>query len=118
MRALLVYRADESQDKLRQFDEIDLVYAHNDPMAYGGYLAARDAGREKEIKFLGIDGLPHEGCKWVAEGRLAATFLYATPGVKGLEAALRILAGEKVEKKITLPTATITKENAPKFMNR
>ena len=35
---------------LKSFDKIDLVYGHNDPVAYGAYLAAKDAGREKEIK--------------------------------------------------------------------
>jgi hypothetical protein len=30
-------------------------------MAYGAYLAAQDAGRDKDIKFIiGIDGLPDE----------------------------------------------------------
>lgn len=103
---------------LQQFEHIDLVYAHNDPMAYGAYLAAQDAGREDQIHFIGIDGIPNEGCKWVVEGKLSATFLYATPGIQGLEAAIRILKGEKVEKKITLPTAAITNENVESFMNR
>jgi len=26
---------------LKQFDKIDLVYGHNDPIAYGAYLAAK-----------------------------------------------------------------------------
>jgi hypothetical protein len=35
---------------------------HNDPMADGAHLAAKEAGREKDINFLlGIDGLPDEG---------------------------------------------------------
>ena len=46
---------------LRNFENIDLVYGHNDPMAYGAYLAAKDAGREKEILFLGVDALPERG---------------------------------------------------------
>jgi ABC-type sugar transport system substrate-binding protein len=36
---------------LRNNEKIDLVYGHNDPMAYGAYLAAKDAGRDKDIKF-------------------------------------------------------------------
>jgi ribose transport system substrate-binding protein len=96
--------------------EINIVYAHNDPMAYGAYLAAKEAGAEKNIKFIGIDGNPDEGAKWVKDGKLAATFLYPTPGEKGVEVALEILAGGKVPKKIVLPTATITKENADQFM--
>jgi ribose transport system substrate-binding protein len=101
---------------LRNHEDIDLVYGHNDPMAYGAYLAAKDVGREKEIKFLGIDALPDEGVRWVYNGELAATFLYATPGAEGLRQAVKFLNGEKVEKNITLPTMTVTKENAAEIL--
>jgi ribose transport system substrate-binding protein len=97
---------------LRNNEKIDLVYGHNDPMAYGAYLAAKDAGREKDIKFIGIDALPAEGVTWVKNGELTATFLYATPGAEGLRQAIKHLNGEKVEKTITLPTEKVTKENA------
>lgn len=97
---------------LRNNEKIDMVYGHNDPMAYGAYLAAKDAGREKEIKFIGIDALPGEGVTWVKNGELTATFLYATPGAEGLRQAIKLLNGEKVEKTITLPTEKITTENA------
>ena len=91
---------------------IDLVYAHNDPMAFGAFLAAKDEGREKDIFFLGIDGIPGEGVKWVHEGILTATFLYDTPGDEGVQQVLRILAGAPFAKRITLPTMTIDKDNA------
>ena len=55
---------------LRNNENIDLVYGHNDPMAYGAYLAAKDVGREKDIKFIGIDALPGEGVIWVNNGEL------------------------------------------------
>lgn len=97
---------------LRSNEKIDLVYGHNDPMAYGAYLAAKDVGREKEIKFIGIDALPAEGVTWVKNGELTATFLYATPGAEGLRQAIKYLNGEKVEKTITLPTEKVTVENA------
>jgi ribose transport system substrate-binding protein len=97
---------------LRNHEKVDLVYGHNDPMAYGAYLAAKDAGREKEMKFLGIDAIPNEGVQWVHTGQLTATFLYATPGAEGVRQALKIVKGEKVEKKIVLPTMTIDKSNA------
>jgi ribose transport system substrate-binding protein len=95
--------------------QIDLVYAHNDPMAKGARQAAEVVGRADKIKFLGIDGLPNEGVQWVKQGLLAATFLYATPGARGLQEALKKLNGESVPKTITLDTATITKENADQF---
>jgi ribose transport system substrate-binding protein len=101
---------------LRTHEKIDLVYGHNDPMAYGAYLAAKDAGREKDIKFLGIDALPNEGVTWVHNGELSATFLYPTPGAEGLRQAIKLLNGEKIEKKIVLATLTVTKENADQIM--
>src|SRR3954449_1344843 len=104
---------------LRNHEKIDLVYGHNDPMAYGAYLAAKDAGRDKDIKFIiGIDGLPDEGVSWVAKGQLTATFLYATPGAEDLRQAVKLLKGEKIEPVITLPTMLITKENAPEILKK
>jgi ribose transport system substrate-binding protein len=101
---------------LKSFDKIDLVYGHNDPVAYGAFLAAKDGGREKEIKFLGIDALPNEGVTWVCKGELTATFLYATPGAEGVRQGLKIVKGEQVEKKIILPTMAIDKSNCEQIL--
>ena len=104
---------------LRNNEKIDLIYGHNDPMAYGAYLAAKDAGRDKDIKFiLGIDGLPDEGVTWVSKGQLTATFLYATPGAEGLRQAVKLLHGEKLQPVITLPTMLITKDNASEILKK
>lgn len=93
--------------------DIDAVYAHNDPSAHGAYIAAKNEGkgREKTIRFVGIDALPHEGVRYVREGLLTATFQYPTGGAEAIEAAMKILAGEKVEKNITLTTRVFTREN-------
>ena len=101
---------------LKRYEKIDLVYAHNDPMAYGACLAAKDAGREKGIKFVGIDAIPEEGCMWVKRGQLAATFVYPPPGVEGLHMALKILKGEKVPPRTMLPTKRITAANVDEYL--
>ena len=116
--------ADWKQDKaydvmtaaLRNNEKIDLVFAHNDPMAYGAYLASKDANRQNQIKFVGADGLPDEGVKWVYQGILAATFLYPTPGAEGFRQALELLGGQSIPKKIILPTEEYTKANAAKVL--
>ncbi|MEW6742040.1 MAG: substrate-binding domain-containing protein [Planctomycetota bacterium] len=99
---------------LQAHEEIDLVYAHNDPMAIGAYLAAEAKGRDDDILFVGIDGLPGEddGPKAVLDGHLSATFLYPTCGKEAIATAVKILKGEPAPKKIALETALITKENA------
>jgi len=103
-------------EALEKQPTIDLVYAHNDPMAYGAYQAAKDAGREKGIAFLGIDGIPAEGVKWVNDGVLTATFLYKTPGDEGIRQALRFLQGENVPKRLILPTLTMDRTNAAEIL--
>ena len=101
----------EMESALATNDHIDLVFSHNDPGAHGAYLAAKAADRDQEMKFVGIDGLPQEGQQYVAQGILSATFLYPTGGDVAIEQALKILAGEQVEKKIVLGTRIFTKDN-------
>ena len=48
---------DRMTEVLRAQPKIDVVYGHNDPMAIGAYLAAKELGREKEMIFVGVDGL-------------------------------------------------------------
>ncbi|MEO7965756.1 MAG: substrate-binding domain-containing protein [Gemmatimonadaceae bacterium] len=91
--------------------KIDLVYAHNDPMAVGAYLAAKAKGREGSIKFVGIDGLTglDGGRQAVKDGKLAATFVYPTGGKEAVEVAAKILSGQSVPHHITLATEQIDK---------
>jgi ribose transport system substrate-binding protein len=102
----------EMESALARFDAIDLVYAHNDPGAHGAYLAAKAAGREGAIRFIGIDALPQEGVAYVAQGILAATFEYPTGGREAIDVALKIFAGEAVPKKIVLGSRLFTKDTA------
>jgi len=101
----------EMESALARFDRIDAVYAHNDPGAHGAYLAARAAGRESAIRFVGIDALPQEGRIYVKQGILAASFEYPTGGREAVETALDILQGKKVQKEITLKSRFFTREN-------
>jgi len=101
----------EMESALSRFDKIDLVYAHNDAGAHGAYLAAQAAGREKQMKFVGIDALPQEGVAYVKQGILDVTFQYPTGGAEAIDTALKILHGEKVPKEIVLGTRVFTKDN-------
>lgn len=103
----------EMASALSRFEEIDAVYAHNDPSAHGAYIAAKNEGkgREKRIKFIGIDALPTEGVRYVKEGLMTATLQYPTGGAEAIDNALKILKGETVEKNIILGTRLFTKEN-------
>jgi ribose transport system substrate-binding protein len=102
---------EEMESALAVNDQIDLVYAHNDPGAHGAYLAARAAGRADDILFVGVDGLPQEGRIYVREGLLAATFEYPTGGREAIESAIRILHNEPVPKFVRLKSRFFTREN-------
>lgn len=101
----------EMESALARFDHIDLVYGHNDPAAHGAYLAARAAGRHKDMKFVGIDALAHEGLAYVKQGILDACFEYPTGGALAIETAVQILKGESVPKEIVVPSRIFTPEN-------
>ena len=106
----------EAASALARFPQIDAVYGHNDPSAHGAYSAAKQEGkgRNKSIKFIGIDSLPTEGIRYVKEGILTATFQYPTGGKEAIDNALKILKGEQVPKNITLGTRIFTKDNVAK----
>ena len=101
----------EMESALARFNKIDCVYAHNDPGAHGAWLAAKQAGREKEMLFVGIDALPHEGVAYVQQGILDASFQYPTGGAEAIDIALKILAGETVPKEVTLGSRVFDKES-------
>jgi len=100
----------EMDSALATQPQVDLVYAHNDPGAHGAYLAAKRAGREKSMKFVGIDALPHEGVQYVKQAILDATFAYPTGGAEAVDMAAKLLRGEKTEKKVVLGTRMYTKD--------
>jgi len=102
----------EMNSALARFPKIDAVYGHNDPSAHGAYQATlqEGKGREKQIKFIGIDALPQEGVRYVQEGLLTATFQYPTGGWEAIDAAFEILNGGKVKKTMVLRTRLFDKE--------
>ena len=104
----------EMESALARQGAIDLVYAHNDPGAHGAYLAAKAAGREGKMTFVGIDALPQEGQMYVRQGILAASFEYPTGGREAIENALLLLHGKQVPKEITLPSRVFTRATIEK----
>lgn len=101
-------------DILSQHKDIDVVFAHNDDMAYGAYMAAKSLGLEKRLSFIGIDALPgpEGGVSLVRKGILSATFIYPSGGDKIIQLAVKIIKGEMYPRSTTMGTAIIDKSNA------
>lgn len=104
----------EMESALSRMKHIDAVYSHNDPAAHGAYLAAKAAGRDKEMIFIGIDALPNEGVGYVKQGILAATFQYPTGGAEAIQMVEDIIAGKPVKHKVVLGSRVFTAENVDK----
>ncbi len=104
----------EMESALAVHDKINLVYAHNDPAAHGAYLAAKASGREKDMYFVGIDGLEHEGQMYVKKGILSVSFEYPTGGKEAVDVVANIFKNIQPEKEITLKSRVFTKENIDK----
>ncbi len=107
--------AEEKMDSLLScFPGIDMVFAQNDRMAVGAYLAAKAHGRENEIRIVGIDALPGRdyGVEQVLKGVLDATFIYPTSGDRVMQTAMDILQGRPFRRDYLLSTAIVDFTNA------
>jgi ribose transport system substrate-binding protein len=107
---------DRMTEVLRVQPKIDVVYGHNDPMAIGAYLAAKELGRDKEMIFTGVDGLggPSGGIKKVMDGVLAATFVYPLGVKEAVEVSQKMMrdSSYKAPKVVTLDSIMVTPDNA------
>ncbi|MCF6286030.1 MAG: substrate-binding domain-containing protein [Candidatus Hydrogenedentes bacterium] len=103
-------------EMLNAHEQIDVVYGHNDPMAIGAYLAAKEKGREGEMIFVGIDGLGGDagGIKKVMDGVLAATFYYPLGVDKAMNIVELVKNGQldQLQETYMMESAIITPENA------
>lgn len=104
----------EMDSMLRRHTKIDAVYAHNDRIAPGAYQAAKKAGREDEMIFVGIDALPGKGngLDLVLDSVLDATFIYPTNGDKVMQLAMNILENKPYPKETVMNTAVVDHTNA------
>ena len=110
-----------AEEMLQTNDEIDLFLALNDPMAEGVYIAAKNAGREGDILFVGFDGLPTPdgGIRSVMDGRLSMTQVYPTGGAEAIESAYQLLVeGKELDKTLTLTSEIVIPDNAEELLEK
>jgi ribose transport system substrate-binding protein len=105
-----------TQTLLRKNPHIKGFYANNDTMAVGVAKAISDMGQAGKILVVGTDGIP-AALNGIANGTIAAT---VTPlpyyqGYWSVEAAVRLLAGQKVPAWVVAPAQLITKDTMDQF---
>lgn len=93
---------------------VDAVFGHNDAEAWGAQQAAKEKNREKQMLFVGIDGLPGEnqGVDLVDKGVMTASYIYPTKGEAIVPLAMNILQGKPYKRMNYFQSALVTAENA------
>ncbi len=104
---------------LAEEKKIDAVYAQCDNMALGAIEAIEEYGLKpgEDIIVVSIDGLK-SALQAIVDGKLACTVEYGADfGPILFETIDKVLAGEKVPRRIIKPEKLFTKENAEEGMN-
>ncbi len=98
-------------------DKIDAVIAENDEMALGAREALKAA--QMDVPCIGVDGIT-DAVTAVRDGdMIASDFQNAEGQMTGaLDAAVKCINGESVEKEIWIPFEMITPENYEEFVGR
>ena len=99
------------QEWLKEGNTVDVVFCHSDLAAIGAYEAAKKFHKERDIHFIGIDGLPGEGIDAVQKGQLSASYIYPTHGEEVIALALRILEGKPFERVNNMKSFVVTPQN-------
>ncbi len=91
--------------------DFDVIFAHNDEMAYAAHLIAKKYGKNPQI--FGVDGLliPNGGLAMVRKNLINGTVSYPPGGDKAFQLALDILNKKKVDKYNYLNVFPINKSN-------
>ena len=99
---------------LKQTQDFDYVFAHNDRLAWGAYVAARQMRVKRNYKYTGVDGMATEGggLELVRDGIFEASYLYPTKGDEVIALAMKILKHKPYKRDNYLSTSIITQANA------
>lgn len=97
--------------------EIDAVFATNDPSGVGAKIAVEQAGRDKEMFIVGVDGAP-DAIKAIKESKsfAATSAQYPFEMIKlAMDEGFKVLKGEKIESIIPISVDLITQDNVETY---
>ncbi len=100
-------------DALQAHEDLDAIFAINDPSALGAYTAVKEAKRENKIKIIGFDG-QLDGKQAIKDGKI-----YADPiqhpdkmGKQIVQLIVKYQAGESFDPETLIPATLYTKTEA------
>lgn len=97
--------------------EINAIFATNDPSGVGAKIAVEQAGRDKEMFIVGVDGAP-DAIKAIKESKSfeATSAQYPFEMIKvAMDEGFKFLKGEKIESVIRIPVDLITQDNVETY---
>lgn len=99
---------------LKKTQDFDYVFAHNDRLAWGAYVAVQQMGVKCNYKYTGVDGMATEGggLELVRDGIFEASYLYPTKGDEVIALAMKILKRQPYKRDNYMSSSIITKANA------
>jgi ribose transport system substrate-binding protein len=105
------------EDFIQAHPDLNAVFCENDEMALGALEAVKAAGLQDKIIVVGFDAIPDALCS-IKNGELAATVAQKPYeiGKMGVDAALKVLKGEKLPETIYVPVELVTPENVDQFL--
>lgn len=94
-----------AEDMLQAHQNLDGIFAINDPSALGAVAAIEKAGKQGKIKIVAIDGQP-EGRQAIKEGKIYADVIQHPEeiGKKAAQAIVKYMNGEHIEPQILIET--------------
>lgn len=122
LKIVEIQPADSDRDKamsvmenlLQTHPNVKGVFCSNDEMGLGAVRALKQANK-KDIVIVGFDGSP-DALKSIKAGELTGTVAQSAYniGKKGVETAVKVVKGEKIEARVDTGTDLIDKENVDK----
>ena len=107
---------DAATNILQQHPDLIGFYANNDGMALGIVEAVKAAGLQDKVAVFGTDGIS-DAYASIKAGELTGTVdsFPVLTGEVALEAALRLVAGQKLPRVVATPQALITKDDVARY---
>ena len=106
-----------AQNTLTANPDLNAIFVAFDPGAAAAASVVDQKGLTGKVLVVGFDALPVM-LERIKAGTAAATVRQdpATMGKEGINLALKVINGEKVEPKTLIPGEVITKDNVDKFL--
>lgn len=108
-----------AENMIQAHKDINAFVCQNDEMAMGALKAVIENKLENKILVAGIDAIP-DALQAVKDGKLACTVFQDAVGQgKGaVDVAMKIINGEKVDKKYDIPFVLVTKDMADQYIKK